>query len=90
MENTNIKDNATFTVLVRPVKDKTGKEFMTYRMVGEGGKLVDLRWKKDNDLRELNECKKARVTVDYLSDASERYEYPRFYADGIVAIEKIY
>lgn len=90
MENTNIKDNATFTVLVRPVKDKTGKEFMTYRMVGEGGKLVDLRWKKDTDLRELNECKKARVTVDYLSDASEHYEFPRFYAGGIVAIEKIY
>lgn len=90
MENTNIKDNATITVLVRPVKDRTGKEFMSYRMVGDGGKLVDLRWKKDTDLRELNECKKARVTVDYLSDASERYEYPRFYAGGIVAIEKIY
>lgn len=90
MENTNIKDTATITVLVKPVKDRTGKEFMTYRMVGDGGKLVDLRWKKDTDLRELNECKKARVTVDYLSDASERYEYPRFYADGIVAIEKIY
>lgn len=38
MENTNIKDNATITVLVRTVKDKTGKEFLTYRMVGEGGK----------------------------------------------------
>lgn len=90
MENTNIKDNATITVLVRPVKDKTGKEFLTYRMVGEGGKLVDLRWKKDTDLRELNECKKARVTVDYLSDARARFEYPRFYAGGIVAIEKIF
>ena len=90
MENTNNKDNATITVLVRPVKDKTGKEFMTYRMVGDGGKLVDLRWKKDTDLRELNECKKARVTVEYLSDASNRYEFPRFYAGGIVAIEKIY
>lgn len=90
MEHTNIKDNATITVLVRPVKDRTGKEFITYRVVGEGGKLVDLRWKKDTDLRELNECKKARVTVDYLSDASERYEFPRFYAAGIVAIEKIY
>lgn len=90
MENTNIKDNATITVLVRPVKDKTGKEFLIYRMVGDGGKLVDLRWKKDTDLRELNECKKARVTVDYLSDASARFEFPRFYAGGIVAIEKIY
>lgn len=90
MENTNIKDNATLTVLVKPVKDKTGKEFMTYRMVGEGGKLVDLRWKKETDLRELNECKKARVTVDYLSDASARFEFPRFYAGGIVAVEKIY
>lgn len=90
MENTNIKDNATITVLVRTVKDKTGKEFLTYRMVGEGGKLVDLRWKKDTDLRELNECKKACVTVDYLSDASACYEYPRFYAGGIVAVEKIY
>lgn len=88
MENTNIKDNATITVLVRPVKDRQG--ILTYRMVGDGGKLVDLRWKKDTDLHELNECKKARVTVDYLSDASERYEYPRFYAGGIVAIEKIY
>lgn len=90
MENTNIKDNASITVIVRSVKDRTGKEFLTYRMVGDGGKLVDLRWKKDTDLRELNECKKARVTVDYLSDASARYEFPRFYAGGIVAIEKIY
>lgn len=90
MENTNIKDNATITVLVKPVKDKTGKEFITYRMVCEGGKLVDLRWKKETDLRELNECKKARVTVDYLSDASARFEFPRFYAGGIVVIEKIY
>lgn len=90
MENTNIEDNATITVLVRPVKDKTGKEFLTYRMVGEGGKLVDLRWRKETDLRILNECKKARVTVDYLSDASARFEFPRFYAGGIVAIEKIY
>lgn len=90
MENTNIKDNATITVLVKPVKDKTGKEFLTYRMVCEGGKLVDLRWRKETDLRILNECKKARVTVDYLSDASARYEFPRFYAGGIVAIEKLY
>jgi len=91
MENTgNIKDNATFVVLVRPVKDKTGKEFLTYRMVGEGGKLVDLRWRKETDLRILNECKKARVTVEYLSDASARYEFPRFYAGGIVAVEKIF
>lgn len=90
MENTNIKDNVTITVLVKPVKDKTGKEFTTYRMVGEGGKLVDLRWRKETDLRILNECKKARVTVDYLSDASARYEFPRFYAGGIVAVEKIY
>lgn len=90
MENTNIKDNTTITVLVRPVKDKTGKEFLTYRMVGDGGKLVDLRWKKETDLRELNECKKARVTVNYLSDASTHFEFPRFYAGGIVAVEKIY
>lgn len=90
MENTNIKDTATIIVLVRPAKDKTGKEFVTYRMVGEGGKLIDLRWKKDTDLRELNDCKKARVTVDYLSDASARFEFPRFYAGEIVAIEKIY
>lgn len=90
MENTNIKDNATITVLVRSVKDKTGKEFLTYRMVGEGGRLVDLRWRKETDLRILNECKKARVTVDYLSDASARFEFPRFYAGGIVAVEKIY
>lgn len=90
MKTTNIKDNATITVMVRTAKDKTGKEFLTYRMVGDGGKLVDLRWKKDTDLRELNECKKAHVTVDYLSDASARFEFPRFYAGGIVAIEKIY
>lgn len=90
MENTNIKDNATITVLVKLVKDRTGKEFLAYRMVGDGGKLVDLRWKKDTDLRILNECKKARVTVNYLSDASNRYEFPRFYAAGIVAVEKIY
>lgn len=90
MENTNIRDNATITVIVRRVKDKTGKEFLAYRMVSDGGKLVDLRWKKETDLRILNECKKARVTVDYLSDASERFEFPRFYAGGIVAVEKIY
>ena len=86
MENT----TRTITVLIKKVKDQTGKEFFTYRMVCYGGKLVDLHWKKDTDLRELNECKKARVTVDYLSDASQRFEYPRFYAGGIAAIEKLY
>lgn len=89
MENTT-KNPATITVLVKLVKDRAGKEFFTYRMVGDGGRLVDLRWKKDTDLRELNECKKARITVDYLSDASNRFEYPRFYAGGIAAIEKLY
>ena len=86
MENT----TKTITVLVKLVKDRTGKEFFTYRMVGDRGTLIDLRWKKDTDLRELNECKKARVTVDYLSDASNRFEFPRFYAGGIAAIEKVY
>lgn len=82
--------NTVITVLIKEVKDKTGKAFMTYRMVSDGGRLVDLRWKKETDLRELNECRKARVTVDYLSDASARFEYPRFYAGDIQAIEKIY
>ena len=86
MENT----TKTITVLVKLVKDKTGKEFFTYHMVGDGGRLVDLRWEKDTDLRELNDCKKARVTVDYLSDASYRFEFPRFYAGRIAAIEKLY
>ena len=85
MENT----TKTITVLVKLVKDKTGKEFFTYRMVGNGGRLIDLRWTKDTDLRELNECKKARVTVGYLSDASYRFEYPRFYGGDIEAIEKL-
>ena len=90
MENTTTMDTATITVLVKLVKGKTGNEFFTYRMVGDGGRLIDLRWKKDTDLHELNECKKARVTVDYLSDASNRFEFPRFYAGGIAAIEKVY
>ena len=85
MENT----TKTITVLVKLVNDKTGKKFLTYRMVGGGGRLVDLRWTRDTDLSELNECKKARVTVDYLSDASPYFVYPRFYAGGIVAIEKL-
>lgn len=82
------KEPITIRVIVKEVKtDKVN--FMKYKMVNESGKLVDLRFKKGNDTTSIDMCSKCNVTLESLSDASSNYEFPRFYADGILAVEKI-
>lgn len=83
------KELKTIKILVKDIETKDGKKFKKYSMVGENGKLVDLRFKMGTDLSKLNECKKAVIKVAYLSDASDYYEFPRFYAGEITSVEKL-
>ena len=53
-----------------------------------GGKLIDLRFKRDADPSVLNDCKKAYITVESYNIA-KNYEYPRAYAGKIITVEKI-
>lgn len=77
-------------VIIKEVKTKDGKTFKAFKAVNESGALVDLRFRKDVDTRELEKCGKAVIVVDRFSDASARYEFPRYYAGNIVSIDKIY
>lgn len=76
-------------VMVETHKSKEGREFNTFKLVQDNGRLVDLRFKQGNDTTEIAKCNKCRVVVEELKDASRYYEYPRFYANGIVSVDKI-
>lgn len=68
-------------VITRKVK-ANGKEFEVYQMVGDGGRLVDLRFCKDVDKTPISGMNKFEVEAE-LSDASSHYEYPRFYVTAM-------
>lgn len=87
METNEIKE---IKVIVREIKTQDGKRFNKYLMVDEHDKLVELRFRKETDLSILSTCKKAKVQLKYLSNASDYYEYPRYYGGEIVSVEKIY
>lgn len=91
-ENKEKVEQFEIKILVKDIETKDGKKFKKYSMVADNGKLVDLRFRMDTDaglLAELNKCKKAKVTLGYLSDASAYYEYPRVYASDIISVEKL-
>ena len=89
-ENEKVEELKKIKVIVKHVEMKEkGLNFFTYKTPNEQGKLIDLRFKLGNSLEKLNECKKAWVQVARLDDASDYYEFPRMYADGVASIEKI-
>lgn len=85
-ENVRIK---VMVSLVEP-KDKSKPSFFKYKMVHPTTqRLVDLRFTKECNMSEINKCQKCWVDVEKLNDASANYEFPRFYASGIMAVEQI-
>ena len=78
-------------VLVKQIEKTADHEaFPSYKLVGEGGRLVDLRMCRNVDTRLFEGMKKFEVDA-IVEDASSRYEYPRAYCKAIApeTIEKI-
>lgn len=63
-------------------KSATHEAFTSYKLVGEGGRLVDLRMCRNVDTRLFDGMKKFVVNA-VVEDASARYEYPRYYCKAI-------
>lgn len=74
----------------KEITAKNGNKFRAYKMVDEssGGRLIDLRFKREADPSVLDDCKKAYITVESYNIA-KNYEYPRAYAGKIITVEKI-
>ena len=71
-------------------KSNTHEAFVSYSIVTDGGRLVDLRFCRTVDTRLFEGMKKFEVNAE-VEDASARYEYPRYYCKAIdrVTLEKI-
>lgn len=79
----------TFLLQVREAKAKNGSAFKSFKgELGNGGKLVDVRMKKDVDLKLFEGGELFKVTCE-VSDASANYIYPRFYAGNFKTVERI-
>lgn len=86
-------ENARYTIISELIKPTNGKPpFRKYRLVGDDGKLIDLRFRKTVNTGELERLicsgnedgKKHKFEVDMPPvRISNNYEYPRIYADGL-------
>lgn len=63
-------------------KSNAHEAFVSYYIVTDGGRLVDLRFCRTVDTRLFDGMKKFVVNA-VVEDASARYEYPRFYCKAI-------
>ena len=63
-------------------KSATHEAFVSYYIVTDGGRLVDLRFCRTVDTRLFDGMKKFVVNA-VVEDASARYEYPRYYCKAI-------
>lgn len=91
-ETDEINEPIEIKVIVTKVtpKDTSKPSFNKYKIVRDGGRLVELRFKRDVNTSEIDKCTKCVLLVDTLQDASANFEYPRFYAGGLISVEKIY
>ena len=83
------QENVEIKVIVKDGQKKDGTPFKAFKTPIESGFLVDLRFTQDTDTTALKRCKKAMVIVEKLDYKPDQYEYPRFYASGIVSIKPI-
>lgn len=94
MENTEfvrrIKMEKIKVLVSDEITARNGNKFRAYKVVDEtnGGKLIDLRFKREADPSVLDDCRKAYITVQSYNIA-KNYEYPRAYAGKIISVEKI-
>lgn len=63
-------------------KSNTHEAFVSYYIVTDSGRLVDLRFCRTVDVRAFEGLKKFEVFA-IVEDASARYEYPRYYCKAI-------
>lgn len=74
------------TIIVKLVELKNGTAFPSFKYVDDenGGKLVDLRFKRDVDIKKFDGMYKFKAKFNYWQ-TSNAYEYPRIYASELVA-----
>ena len=75
----------TLTIIRRLVtpSDKTKPTFFAYEYIAANGRKVDLRFRKDVDIRVFDGLVKFKASFEEFQ-VSTRYEYPRAYAGGFV------
>lgn len=85
----NDEKETCINITIDKVKTKDGRSFIAYKYDNNGRK-VDLRFRREVNTRDLESLAldgrsvRATITVRGLSDASEKFTYPRFYAGEIV------
>lgn len=75
----------TIRVIRKNAKTKDGREFSSYKLVGDNSRLVDLRFTRDvapEALKAFEAVNKFEIDAE-ISDASDRYEYPRVYCHAV-------
>lgn len=72
-------------VIRKTAKTKDGREFSSYKLVGDNSRLIDLRFTRDVAPEALKafECVNKFEVEAEISDASDRYEYPRVYCHAV-------
>lgn len=80
-------DNQPITLTIirtlRHPRDTSKPDFYAYEYIARGGRRVDLRFKRDVDIRLFDGLTKFKATfADF--NISTRYEYPRAYASQLV------
>lgn len=71
-------------VIAKSCKTKDGKEFTAYKMVDEAnkGKLIDLHFKQDVDLKLFKDMHKFIIEANVVQ-ISENFEFPRAYVGEV-------
>ena len=76
--------------IIKQKEVKTEKtSFTPFKVVDANGKLIDCRFKKDVNLSVFDNGTKFTCDAE-VSDASAKYEFPRWYVSNIANVEKIY
>lgn len=85
------KETQKIKLIKRIGKTKDGKEFDSYKLVKENGKLVDAHFKKDCNMSVFADGNKFELEAGYVQHC-ENYEFPRVYIGDIKedSIKKIY
>lgn len=86
-------ENARYTIISERITPKNGTPpFRKYRLVGDDGRLIDLRFRRTVNLAELERLicsgnedgKKHKFEIDMPPvKISNNYEYPRIYTDNL-------
>ena len=77
-------------MMAKEVKKKDGTgTFTAYRLIKPDGTMVDARFRRGVNAALLPSSGKFWAWAGYVSDASDRYEYPRYYIGDVAKVEPI-